>query len=70
MALRIQRPTPPNEWLYEDRGENNRYFTKVVLLGKHAEPWAECTNEEKEQWEHDHQPEQPEETQEAEVVNE
>lgn len=68
MALRIQRPTPPNEWLYEDRGENNRYFTKVVFLGKHAEPWAECTNEEKEQWEHDHQPEQPEETQEPEVV--
>ena len=70
MALRIQRPTPPNEWMYEDRGESDRYFTKYVILGKNAEPWQECTNEEKEQWEHDHQPEQPEQVQEAEVVNE
>ena len=57
MALRIQRPTPPNEWLYEDRGENERYFTTIVYLGAHAEPWAECTNEEKEEWEREHQPE-------------
>ena len=57
MALRIQRPTPPNEWLYEDRGEDNRYFTTIVLLGKNAESWAECTNEEKEEWEHEHEPE-------------
>lgn len=57
MALRIQTPSVEENWLYQDRGENDRYFTKKVILGKNAEPWAECTNEEKEQWEHDHQPE-------------
>lgn len=60
MALRIQRPTPPNEWLYEDRGADNRYFTTIVYLGKNAEPWAECTNEEKEQWEREHPQPEPE----------
>lgn len=59
-ALRIQRPTPPNEWLYEDRGENDRYFTTIVFLGKNAQPWAECTNDEKEEWEREHPQPEPE----------
>lgn len=68
MALRIQTPSVDGNWLYQDRGENDRYFTKKVILGKHEPEWAECTNEEKEQWEHDHQQDnQPEE---AEVVQE
>ena len=53
--LRIQIPTPPNAWLYQDRGENERYFTTLVYLGKHEPKWAECTNEEKEDWEREHE---------------
>lgn len=63
MALRIQRPTEGYDWLYQDRGENDRYFTKKVILGKHEPEWAECTNEEKEEWEREHpapEPPQPE----------
>lgn len=54
MALRIQRPTEGYDWLYQDRGENERYFTTVVYLGKHEPEWAECTNEGKEDWEREH----------------
>jgi hypothetical protein len=66
MALRTQRPAEGYDWLYQDRGENDRYFTDMVILGKHEPEWAQCTQEEREQWEHDHQPEQPEEIQEDE----
>lgn len=45
------------KWLYQDRGENDRYFTTFVWLGKDEDPWAECTNEEKEAWEEEHKPE-------------
>lgn len=52
-------------WLYQDQGENFRYFTKKVLLGAGAEPWHECTSSEKEQyelmWEEQHPTELPEE---------
>ena len=58
LTKRVQTPTPPNEWLYQDQGENFRYFTKKVLLGAEAEPWAECTDAEKTayeaQWAIDH----------------
>lgn len=47
LTKRVQTPTPPNEWCYQDQGENFRYFTKKVILGANAEPWAECTDEEK-----------------------
>jgi hypothetical protein len=43
LTKRVQTPTPPNEWCYQDQGENFRYFTKKVILGANAEPWAECT---------------------------
>lgn len=59
MALRIQRPTPPNEWLYEDRGANDRYFTTFVYLGKEEAEWLECTDEEKVKWEEAHKQEEP-----------
>ena len=51
MALRIQRPTEGCDWLYQDRGENDRYFTDVVYLGKHEPEWAQCTQAEREEWE-------------------
>lgn len=57
MALRIQTPSVDGNWLCQERGENDRYFTKKVILGKNENKWAECTNEEKEQFEHNNQPE-------------
>ncbi len=66
----IQRPTTETNWLYEDR-EDDRYFTKIVCLPDGSEPWAECTNEEKEAWEEAHkpaEPEQVEDVQDAEVI--
>lgn len=56
--LRIQRPELPDNWLYEDWENNIRIFTKEVSLGCHATLWTECTNEEKEQWEIEHNNEQ------------
>lgn len=57
----IQRPTPPNEWLYKDISENERWFSDEICRPVGSEPWMECTNAEKEQWESEHQPEEPEE---------
>ena len=54
MTLRIQTPSVEGNWLYQDRGENDRYFTKKVILGKHEPEWSECINAEKEEWERDH----------------
>ena len=56
MALRIQKPSVESNWLYQDRGENDRYFTKLVYLGHNAEEWPECTDEEKTAWEEEHKP--------------
>ena len=47
LTKRVQTPTPPNEWCYQDQGENFRYFTKKVILGANAEPWAECTDQDR-----------------------
>lgn len=55
----IQRPKIEGNWLYRDSG-NDRYFTTIVALGVDDAEWPECTNEEKEQWEREHKPEEPE----------
>lgn len=39
------------KWLYQDQSENYRYFTNVVLLGNGEEPWPECTEQERQEWE-------------------
>lgn len=54
MALRIQRPSIEGWFLYQDRGENDRYFTTIVYLGKHESEWAECSPEAKKSWEDEH----------------
>lgn len=59
LTKRVQTPTPPNEWCYQDQGDNFRYFTKKVILGANAEPWAECTDEEKTAWEEAHSEVEP-----------
>lgn len=48
------------KWLYQDRGENDRYFTTIVYLGKNEPEWPECTNEKREQWEEEHKQPEPE----------
>ena len=56
-----QAPTPPNEWLYKDEGEDNRLFAKEVTLPDSASFWAECTTAEKEEWEREHPQPEPQE---------
>lgn len=56
--IRKQTPSTPDNWLHDEAQDYRRVFSKLIYLGKEAQPWAECTNEEKEQWEKDHpQPE-------------
>lgn len=56
--IRKQEPSRPENWLHDNAQDYTRIFSKLVYLGIDAEPWAECTNEEKEEWESEHpQPE-------------
>ena len=59
MAKR-QIPTPLNEWLYKQESENERLFAHEIYLPDGEPEWAECTNEEKEAWEEEHKPIEPE----------
>lgn len=58
--LTPQRPTPPNEWLYKDIDNGDRWFTPIAYLGKNDRPWNECTDAEKRKWEEDHPEPEPE----------
>lgn len=60
MASIIQRPTPPNEWLYKDISEEERWFTDEVCRPAGGEPWPECTQAEREKWEREHPQPEPE----------
>ena len=58
VTLRHQTPTPPNEWLFQSEmieEQEVRTFSREVYLGKDSEPWHECTNAAKQQWEDEHQ---------------
>jgi hypothetical protein len=55
--LRPQTPSEGFDWLYKDYEEDCRVFSKLVYLGVNDAPWAECTNEEKREWEEEHKPE-------------
>ena len=57
--LRLQEPSNPNNWLYEEVSSNERNFALNVYLGKDAEPWHECTNAEKIAWEEAHRVAEP-----------
>lgn len=43
-----------NKWLYQELMPNCRHFTGYVLLGKGAEPWPECTDGQRKEWEEKH----------------
>nr|DAQ26900.1 MAG TPA: hypothetical protein [Caudoviricetes sp.] len=47
------------QWLYEDQPQDNRVFAKEVYLGATTEPWAECTDAERTEWEEAHKPIDP-----------
>lgn len=49
-----QRPTEGNDWLYEERGKDDRYFTDVVYLPEGTPLWEQCTNAEKLAWDDVH----------------
>lgn len=72
MKMIVQRPSEGYDWLYEDRAEDDRYFTTVVYRPEGTDSWLECTDAEKQAWEEEHRPEPtPEpEIQEAEVIDE
>ena len=57
--LRIQKPMPPNEWLYEEDEIGNRNFIREIILGVDAQPWQECTDADKVKWEEEHKPLEP-----------
>ena len=58
--IRKQEPSKQDNWLHDSAPDYTRIFSKLVYLGKDAEPWAECTNEEKEEWEREHPQPEPE----------
>ena len=55
-----QIPTLPNEWLCTDLASDDCIFAKKVLRSSDSTEWAECTNEEKEEWEREHPQPEPE----------
>jgi hypothetical protein len=58
MKNRIQQPSNGFDWLYKDE-EEIRLFAKEVSLPNNVSDWAECTNEEKVQWEKEHTTQAP-----------
>lgn len=58
--MRIQKPKKESDWLYSEINKD-RWFTKEACLPNGAPELPECTNEEKEQWEHEHKQPEPEE---------
>ena len=56
---RVEQKASDGHWLYKgDLAGNDVVFAKAIMRPANTEPWGECTDEEKEQWEHDHpQPE-------------
>lgn len=66
MEPREQRTSNPNMWLFQDIKDEQgnlivRIFAKKVFLAYNAEPWPECTDEEKLAWEAAHPEPEPEE---------
>jgi hypothetical protein len=55
-------------WLYQE-GEDREFCKSVTLAHESSiSEWNECTNEEKEQWEEEHRPPEPEQEPEAEPI--
>lgn len=60
-GYKVQEPSNPDNWLYQDWAEDDRHFYKTIRLPENAPLLPECTDEEKRKWEEEHpQPEPPE----------
>lgn len=64
-GLRTQVPDVESNWLYIDFSEDNRQFYKSIDLGKTQEPFPECTDEKKREYEEDHKLEPEPQTEES-----
>ena len=42
------------KWLHNNKLDWSRYFTTMVGLSCSDEPWPECTQAEREEWERNH----------------
>lgn len=58
--IRKQEPSNPDNWLHDGAQDYTRIFSKLVYLGKDAEPWAECTEAERLAWIEQHPQPEPE----------
>ena len=70
MKMIVQRPSEGYDWLFEDRADDDRYFTTVVYRPEGTDQWLECTDADKQAWEDEHRPEPEPEIQEAEIIDE
>ena len=62
MASIRQYPIPPNTWLHDGAEDYTRFFTDYIIRPESTEPWAECTDEKRQEWEKNHPyPEEKEE---------
>ena len=59
-TTRVQTPDEGFDWLYKDQADEPRMFRHEVGLPPEAEPWGQCTDKEKREWEDAHKPEEPE----------
>ena len=50
VTLRKQTATE-GSWLYLDDVQGNRVFAKSAMLGVYADPWLECSDAEKQEYE-------------------
>ena len=57
----IRQEAREGYWLCTDLNSDDCLFAKVVIRPAYSEPWSECTNAEKEAWEEEHNPPEPEE---------
>lgn len=60
VTMSKQTPSVEDNWLYQDDKNDNRTFSKCVYLPDGAEPWAECSEAEKQAWEEAHPIPEPE----------
>ena len=65
-TTRVQTPDEGFDWLYKDQEGEPRMFRHEVGLPPEAEPWGQCTDAERQEWEEAHQEQEPE----PEVTNE
>lgn len=54
MEIVRQYPSVEGNFLYHDEEDGKRLFSDYIIRSSEADPWLECTPEEKEEWEREH----------------